>query len=98
MTVTDAEIAAITKGVRVTPAMIEAAIDKEHYFVVPGTTLTVCALVLKNGFTAVGEAACADPANFNAEIGQRLAREHAIGKIWPAIGFALCERLRPSIW
>jgi hypothetical protein len=55
--------------------------------------LTFCVLVLKNGFTVTGESACASAANFNPEIGRRLAREHAVNKIWPLMGYELRERL-----
>lgn len=51
--------------------------------------LTFCVLVLKNGFTVVGQSACADPTNFNQEIGQRIARADAVNKIWPLLGFQL---------
>ena len=59
----------------------------------PLELLTVCVLVLKNGFTVTGESACASPANFNAEIGRRIAREHAVNKIWPLLGFRLRDKL-----
>ena len=54
---------------------------------------TFCVLVLKNGFTVTGESACASPEHFNAEIGQRIARENAINKIWPLLGFRLRDAL-----
>lgn len=55
--------------------------------------LTFCVLVLRNGFTVTGESACASPENFNAEIGRRIARENAINKVWPLLGFRLCDKL-----
>lgn len=55
--------------------------------------LTFCVLVLKNGFTVTGESACASPENFNAEIGQRIARQNAVAKIWPLMGYELKCRL-----
>ena len=55
--------------------------------------LTFCVLVLRNGFTVTGESACVSPENFNAEIGRRVAREKAIEKMWPLLGYALKERL-----
>lgn len=55
--------------------------------------LTFCVLVLKNGFTVTGESACASPENFDAEIGRKIARENAINKVWPLMGYALKERL-----
>lgn len=59
----------------------------------PLRQLTLCVLVLKNGFTVTGESACASPDNFNAEIGERIARENAVSKIWPLMGYALKENL-----
>ncbi len=55
--------------------------------------LTICVLVLRNGFTVTGESACASPENFDAEIGQNIARANAIQKIWPLEGYLLKERL-----
>lgn len=55
--------------------------------------LTFCVLVLRNGFTVTGESACASPENFNAEIGRHVARENAVAKVWPLMGYALKERL-----
>ena len=55
--------------------------------------LTFCVLVLRNGFTATGESACASPENFDAEIGRKIARQNAEQKIWPLMGYALKERL-----
>lgn len=54
---------------------------------------TICTLVLKNGFVVTGESACASPENFNAEIGQRLARAKAIDKVWPLMGYELRSKL-----
>ena len=55
--------------------------------------LTFCVLVLRNGFTVTGESACASPENFNAEIGRSIARENAVQKIWPLMGYALRTNL-----
>lgn len=51
--------------------------------------LTFCVLVLKNGFTVTGESACASPENFDAEIGRKIARQNAVQKIWPLMGYEL---------
>lgn len=56
-------------------------------------TLTFCILVLRNGFTVTGESACASPENFDAEIGRKVARENAINKVWPLMGYALKQQL-----
>ncbi|MCA0944476.1 M15 family metallopeptidase [Salipiger pacificus] len=78
---------------RVTPADLDAEIADEDFHVFPGSSLTVCALTLKNGFTVTGESACADPANFDAEIGRTIARKNAREKIWPLLGFRLRDKL-----
>ena len=51
--------------------------------------LTFCVLVLKNGFTVTGESACASPENFDAELGRKIARQNAVAKIWPLMGYEL---------
>ena len=55
--------------------------------------LTFCVLVLRNGFTVTGESACASPDNFDAEIGRKLARENAVNKVWPLMGYELRSKL-----
>jgi len=76
---------------RVTPEMIGAMIADEQYEVFFGV-LTVCVLQLTNGFTVVGESACVSPENFDAELGQHIARRNAREKIWPLEGYRLrCE-------
>ena len=55
--------------------------------------LTFCVLVLRNGFTVTGESACASPENFDAEIGRNIARQNAVQKIWPLMGYELRSKL-----
>lgn len=55
--------------------------------------LTFCVLVLRNGFTVTGESACASPENFDPEIGRKIARQNAVAKIWPLMGYELKCRL-----
>ena len=62
-------------------------------WVAPLNLLTFCVLVLRNGFTVTGESACASPENFDAEIGRRIARENAVQKIWPLMGYELRTKL-----
>lgn len=78
---------------RLTPDDIEAAIASEQYHVFAGTTLTVCCLTLKNGYTVTGESAAASPENFDAEIGGKIARQNAREKIWALEGYLLKQRL-----
>ena len=62
----------------------------------PLSLLTFCVLVLRNGFTVTGESACASPENFDAEIGRKIARQNAVQKIWPLMGYELRSRLEAS--
>ena len=78
---------------RITPEDIDAEIVDEDYHVFTGSCLTVCCLTLKNGFTVTGESACASPENFDAEIGQKIARGNAREKLWPLLGFRLRDQL-----
>lgn len=55
--------------------------------------LTICVLVLRNGFTVTGESACASPENFDEELGRKIARQNAVAKIWPLMGYQLRSRL-----
>lgn len=80
-------------GPRVTAELIEATILAEQYHVFPGTCLTVCCLTLQNGFTVVGSAACADPANFREEVGRKFSREDARNKIGSYLGYELRSKL-----
>jgi hypothetical protein len=58
--------------------------------------LTFCVLVLRNGFTVTGESACASPENFDAELGRKIARDNAINKVWPLMGYSLKQRLHEA--
>jgi hypothetical protein len=59
----------------------------------PLQLLTICILVLRNGFTVLGISSCASPANYNQEVGERIARENAVRNVWPLMGYALREQL-----
>lgn len=78
---------------RLTPDSIDSKIVDELYYVMPNTTLTICCLILKNGFTVTGESAAASPENFNEEIGRKIARTNARDKIWQLEGYLLKEGL-----
>lgn len=90
----EAEIVAKGKTApRLNPSHIDAQIVGEAYHVFPGTTLTVCALTLRNGFHVVGESAAASPENFDAELGRRISRDNARNKIWALEGYLLRSKL-----
>lgn len=92
---------------RITPEEIEENIAFTYYFTAADgvvgaenappsvvlSLLTFCVLVLRNGFTVTGESACASPENFDAEIGRKIARQNAVNKIWPLMGYELRSKL-----
>lgn len=80
----------------ITTAQIDATIVDEKYHVFPGTTVTVCCLILANGQGVVGESACVSPARFNKELGRRYAREDAKRQIWKLEGYLLRQRLEEA--
>lgn len=59
----------------------------------PLDLLTFCVLVLNNDFTVTGESACASQENFDAEVGRKIARQNAVNKIWPLMGYELRSKL-----
>lgn len=103
---TEAECAAVAVAPRVSLSDIEAAISARYDLnaseaiaaldmpaIEPLELLSVCILVLQNGFTIIGKSAPASAENFNAELGRKLAYEDAIRQCWPLMGFALRDRL-----
>lgn len=106
----DDAAAAVAVAPRVTLDDLNDNIESVHFFnpgdVVAGDgegavpkplfLLTICVIVLKNGFTVTGESACASPENFNDELGREIALRHAKEKIWPLMGYALRQRLHEA--
>ncbi len=101
----EAECAAGRTAPRVSLNDIKANIASEYTMTgsvavgpdVPGhpslDVLTLCIVVLRNGFTLIGKSAPASPDNFDPELGAKLAREDAIRQAWPLMGYELRERL-----
>lgn len=78
---------------KVTKEFIESQIDNVKYHTLPDTTITVAVITLKSGFAVTGESACVDPANFDAETGNKIAHENAFNKLWQLFGFELKQRI-----
>lgn len=78
---------------RLTPSDIDSVIVKEDYYIFPDTTLTVCCLTLKNGYTVLGKSACVDSRNFDVEIGRKIAKDDAKSNIWQLEGYLLADKL-----
>lgn len=75
------------------PDDVEFAIVDELYHVFPGTTLTVCCLVLNNGFKVLGKHEANMPSAFVAELGRQYARANAVQQAIPFMSFLLMQEL-----
>lgn len=76
---------------------IEAVIVGEEYYnpsLKPSHT--ICILKLANGFTTTGESAPVEPANYDAELGKKIARDRAVSKVWELEGYVLRNSLNKS--
>jgi hypothetical protein len=58
--------------------------------------VTLCMVVMKNGFVVFGTSAPASPENFDKAFGQKLAYEDCIRQLWKLMGFALRDTLHKS--
>jgi hypothetical protein len=102
----DREAAAVAVAPRVTLQDLKASVAFEYGFTADKAVLamgdhcppelkvlSVCILVLRNGFVVIGKSAPASPENFDAALGERFAYEDAIRQLWPLAGYALRDRL-----
>lgn len=56
--------------------------------------VTMCVLVMRNGFTAVGvNEGPVSPVNHDPELGKKYAYEQALDKVWLVLGYQLKDRL-----
>lgn len=85
---------------RVTAERIDALVASLTYETarVPNTTSTIATARLPNGFVAaIGHSACVSPANFDADLGKKLAITDAGKKardaLWQFEGYVLAQQL-----
>lgn len=91
----EAAAAAVAKTPhRVTLDHLRALVVNEELFRAGNDGLTtIVVLTVRNGFSVIGMSAAADPENFNADLGLKIARDDAISKLWPLEGYLLKQRL-----
>ena len=77
---------------RLTPELIKSRIAETFFHRATDVT-TVCVLRMVNGFEVIGTSACADPVNYNQEIGERIAYDNAFSQLWPLEGYLLRESI-----
>lgn len=105
----DALAAKGAKAPRVTLDSMKKRVAREYYFTAgdaiskagmpaggpkdPLDVLTICVLVLDNGWTLLGKSAPASVENFDRDKGQQFAYEDALKQLWPLEGYLLRENL-----
>lgn len=102
--VTEQELKERAVAPRVTLEHIEELKKRIQYVMVqqPGDTTSTFVHAYLDGkfFLATGFSACVDPANFKADIGERIARDQAekqaTGKLWELEGYSLYRALEPK--
>ncbi len=77
---------------RVTREDINAKITDVAYIHLPNSTVTICSITLRNGYSVRGESACVDPAEYVESTGRNLAYQDAFDKIWHLEGYLLAEQ------
>lgn len=60
------------------------------------TTKTYIGTKVIHALPMTGESACASPENFDAELGRKIARQNAINKVRPLMGYHLKQKLAES--
>jgi len=81
---------------RVTPEDIDMAVELAkhvHYYRVPYTTTTICAVTLPNGFTVIGTSAAVSEENFDINKGREVALDKVRDKLWELLGFRLKQAI-----
>lgn len=71
--------------------IVDAMIERKEFWRVPGTTTTVCCIVLKNGYTVIGTAACVDIRNYDEKISKELSFSKARDEVFHYLAFAVLD-------
>lgn len=77
----------------VTKEYIDKRIKSIEYIRIPDTTVTICHMVLLNGFSVRGESACVSHHTFEEAVGRKIAYDNAFDKVWQLEGYLLAEEL-----
>ena len=60
--------------------------------------ITLCVIIMRNGHKIVGvNTGSVSDANFDGELARTLARQNAVSKMWPLMGYALKEKLHNEV-
>ena len=73
--------------------MLKKVADEEIIYPESIPAMTIMIMTTKTGYAVVGKAVPADPANYDADLGIKFAREDCIRQLWPLEAYLLRERL-----
>lgn len=77
---------------RITKEGIESKITSINYMQLPPENVfTICAITLHSGFVVIGHSAPASPANFDKELGRKIAYDNAFRQLWAFEGYLFKE-------
>ena len=83
---------------KVTAADVENSILEETYTLLPNGRTTICQLTLidngDSGFTVEGQSACVSKSNYDKALGEKIAREDALNKVWMLLGYQVAVQLQ----
>lgn len=77
---------------RVSQEDVYNAIKSETYTVLPSGRITICELVLDNGFSVIGKSGVCFLENNIPEEGKKIAYKNALNEVWAYLGFRLLEQ------
>ena len=78
---------------KITREVLEQSIVQEDYYFLDDGVTTICQITLPNGFTVIGESACAHPDNFDVNKGKTYSKDRAMNKAWGFLGYELKTKL-----
>lgn len=77
---------------KLTKEYIESRIATVNYHMVTENRFMICTIHLDNGFIVTGESACNNPKDFSQKIGEEVAYDNAVDKLWSLFSFVQHER------
>lgn len=81
----------MNKATKVTEEQMEDKVLGEKYWEVEETRVTVCVIILKNGYSIVGSSACVNQDDYDVSLGRKYARRDAMDKLWSLEGYSRKE-------
>jgi hypothetical protein len=74
-------------------SIMSKIVRKEYLYPSVMAHMTICVMMMDNGFAIIGKSAPADPENFDRDLGKKFADEDCIRQIWQLEGYALREKM-----